>query len=86
MTDGVEPAPPLVDSHAHLDDPKLGVDLAGVLGRARAAGVIQVVAIATTAADSARVLEIAGRHPGSSPPWGSIPTTPPKPSRGIGSG
>ena len=64
MTDGAEPAPPLVDSHAHLDDPKLGVDLAGVLGRARDAGVIQVVAIGTTAEDSARTLEIAGRYAG----------------------
>ena len=46
MTDGVGPAPSLVDSHAHLDDPKLAVDLEGVLGRARSVGVIQVIAIA----------------------------------------
>ena len=64
MTEGAEPAPPLVDSHAHLDDPKLNADLAGVLGRARDAGVIQVVAIGTTAEDSARTLAIAGRYAG----------------------
>jgi len=64
MTDGVEPGPSLVDSHAHLDDPKLSIDLEGVLGRARGVGVIQVVAIATTAGDSERVLEIAGRYSG----------------------
>jgi TatD DNase family protein len=64
MTDGAVPAPPLVDSHAHLDDPKLNVDLAAVLGRARDAGVIQVVAIGTTAEDSARTLEIAERRAG----------------------
>ncbi len=64
MTDGVEPAPPLIDSHAHLDDPRLAVDLAGVLGRARGVGVVQVVAIGTTAGDSVRVLEVAGRYAG----------------------
>lgn len=64
MTDGVEPGPPLIDSHAHLDDPKLGDDLPGVLDRARGVGVIQVVAVATTAEDSARVLAIAGRYVG----------------------
>jgi len=64
MTEDAEPAPPLVDSHAHLDDPKLGDDLAAVLGRARDAGIIQVVAIGTTAEDSARTLEIAGRYTG----------------------
>ncbi len=64
MMDRVGPGPPLVDSHAHLDDPKLVGDLAGVLDRARDVGVIQVVAIATTAGDSARVLEIAGRYAG----------------------
>jgi len=64
MTPRVELAPPLIDSHAHLDDPKLGGDLEGVLGRARNAGVVQVIAIATTAGDSSRVLAIAERHPG----------------------
>ena len=56
-----EPTPkdasPLVDTHAHLDDPRLSGDLDGVLDRARGAGVVQVVAIGTTAADSAEVVD-----------------------------
>jgi len=58
------PAPSLVDSHAHLDDPRLSDSLSDVLGRARAAGVIQVVAIATTAGDSSRVLAISEHQSG----------------------
>jgi TatD DNase family protein len=50
---------PLVDTHAHLDDSRLRGDWDGVLGRARDAGVIQLVAIGTTAADSAAVVELA---------------------------
>lgn len=56
--------PPLVDTHAHLDDPRLSVDLDGVLARAHEAGVVQVVAIGTTAADSASVVEMARTRPG----------------------
>jgi TatD DNase family protein len=54
----------LVDTHAHLDDPGLAHDLPGVLARARDAGVVQVVAIATTSASSASVLDIARHHAG----------------------
>jgi TatD DNase family protein len=54
----------LVDTHAHLDDPGLAHDLPGVLERARAAGVVQVIAIATTSASSASVLDIARHHAG----------------------
>ena len=61
-TDG-EPSP-LIDTHAHLDDPRLRGDWEGVLGRARAAGVVQVVAIGTTAADSADVVELSRAHRG----------------------
>src|SRR5207244_3393478 len=57
-------APPLVDSHAHLDDPRLRRDGDGVLERARRAGVVQVIAIGTTAANSAAVLELARSHRG----------------------
>jgi TatD DNase family protein len=49
----------LVDTHAHLQESILRDDLAGVLDRARAAGVSQVVAIGTTADDSAAVVAIA---------------------------
>jgi TatD DNase family protein len=58
------PPPPLVDTHAHLDDDRLRREIDAVLGRARAQGVMQVVAIATTAADSASVLDLADRHRG----------------------
>lgn len=50
---------PLVDTHAHLADRRLLEDLDGVLARAREAGVVQVLAIGTTAADSAAVAELA---------------------------
>ncbi len=58
------PSPALVDTHAHLDDDRLRHEIDAVLGRALADGVVQVVAIATTAADSASVLALAGRHRG----------------------
>ena len=64
---GFEPPPPLaplVDTHAHLDDPRLRPRLREVLARASRAGVRQVVAIATTAEDSAEVVALAGEHPG----------------------
>jgi TatD DNase family protein len=55
---------PLVDTHAHLDDPRLRGDWDGVLARARAAGVVQVIAIGTTAADSAEVVALSRAHSG----------------------
>jgi TatD DNase family protein len=55
---------PLIDTHAHLDDARLRSDWEGVLDRARQAGVVQVVAIGTTAADSASVLDLARTHRG----------------------
>ena len=55
---------PLVDTHAHLDDARLKSDWDGVLERARQAGVVQVVAIGTTAADSAAVRDLARTHRG----------------------
>lgn len=54
----------LVDTHAHLQDPALRGDLAGVLGRARDSGVGQVVAVGVTADDSEEVVEIARQNPG----------------------
>jgi TatD DNase family protein len=55
---------PLVDTHAHLDDRRLRGDWDGVLARARDAGVVQAVAIGTTASDSASVVELARSHRG----------------------
>lgn len=65
--------PPLIDTHAHLASPKLAGDFDAVMARAAEAGVVQMVAIATTAEDSALVLEIAGRIPGVSAAVGIHP-------------
>jgi TatD DNase family protein len=56
--------PPLVDTHAHLAEPGLMGELASVFERARAAGVVQVVAVGTGADDSAAVARMAAAHRG----------------------
>lgn len=53
---------PWIDTHAHLDDERLRSDLAETLDRARAAGLIHVLAIGTTAEDSGRCLLLAKEH------------------------
>jgi TatD DNase family protein len=54
----------LTDTHAHLDDDKFDADRDQVIERAKAAGVTTIVAIGTTAANSAAVIELANRHDG----------------------
>jgi TatD DNase family protein len=54
----------LIDTHAHLDDDKFDADRHDVVARANAAGVKQIVAIGTTAANSASVVELAHRYDG----------------------
>jgi TatD DNase family protein len=49
----------MIDTHAHLGD-----DAAGVLARARDAGVTRVVAVATTLASAQHVLDLAAAHDG----------------------
>lgn len=56
--------PCLVDTHAHLDDPRLKRRMAEVLGSAAGAGVVQIIAVATTAIDSRSLVALAGEHPG----------------------
>lgn len=51
--------PSLVDTHAHLDDPRLADQLDGVLERAGMEGVVQVVAVGTTAESSRATVELA---------------------------
>jgi TatD DNase family protein len=53
-----------VDTHAHLDDPHFRDDFEGLIARARQAGLIQIIAIGTTAIDSASVIDIARKHTG----------------------
>ncbi len=52
----------LIDTHAHLDDERFAGDLPDVLQRAADAGVVRVVAVATTAVSSAASVELASRY------------------------
>ena len=54
---------PLIDTHAHLDEAGFDTDRDDVLSRARAAGVVSIVSIATTADSSAATLALAARYP-----------------------
>lgn len=56
--------PILIDTHAHLDDKDFRNELPAVLERARAAGVAQIVAVATTAASCHACQQLAADHPG----------------------
>lgn len=57
------PSLPLVDTHAHLADPRLHAQLEDVLARAATGGVGRVLAVGTTAIDSGTCVEMAGRFP-----------------------
>ena len=57
----------LLDTHAHLDDPRLFGELQAVLSRAAGAGVTAVVTCGTDLASSRRAVAIAGLYPGSPP-------------------
>jgi TatD DNase family protein len=52
----------LIDTHCHLTSEELSRDLAGVLERARAAGVRRVITIATDPTDARRAIELATAH------------------------
>ncbi|HRU06110.1 MAG TPA: TatD family hydrolase, partial [Candidatus Brocadiia bacterium] len=51
----------LVDTHAHLDDPKLLGRVSEVLDNARAVGVERVISVGIDEATSATAIELAGR-------------------------
>jgi TatD DNase family protein len=63
----------LVDSHAHLTDARFATSLNQVLRNARACGVSQVITLATDAAESRRVIDLASEHPGVHPGVGIHP-------------
>jgi TatD DNase family protein len=73
MTPPDDALSPLIDTHAHLDDRRLRGDWDNVLSRAKAAGVVQMIAIGTTAADSSDVLELARTQRGISAAVGIHP-------------
>jgi TatD DNase family protein len=56
--------PPLIDTHAHLDEEAFDADRAEVVARAATAGVVRIVTIGTTADTSRRSVAIAGQFPG----------------------
>jgi TatD DNase family protein len=56
--------PPLVDTHAHLFDDRFASDLPAVLGRARAAGVVAVLAVGIDAPSNRASVAIANGSPG----------------------
>jgi TatD DNase family protein len=54
--------PSFVDTHAHLDDDRFAADFQSMLERAAAAGVRQIIAIATTLASSQATTNLAAQH------------------------
>jgi len=53
----------LFDTHVHLDDQAFAADLAVVLGRARAAGVVHMINAGASRKTNAKVLALAQQHP-----------------------
>jgi TatD DNase family protein len=54
---------PLIDTHAHLDDPGFDADRDAVIARAEAAGVEAIVSVGISADSSQTVLRLAERYP-----------------------
>lgn len=63
----------LIDSHCHLDFPELAVDRAGVLARAKAAGIDGMLTISTRVKRFDEIVAIAEAHPEI---WCSVGTHP----------
>jgi TatD DNase family protein len=53
----------LVDSHCHLDFPDFADDLAGIVGRAEAAGIARIISISTRLSRLDKLLAITERFP-----------------------
>jgi len=54
----------LFDTHVHLDEKQFAADVEAVVARAQAAGVAEMLCVATTAHSSQAVIELAQRLPG----------------------
>jgi TatD DNase family protein len=54
----------LIDTHAHLDSEQLADDLPEVIGRARSAGVVAIVAVGITVPSSIACVRLAADHAG----------------------
>jgi len=54
--------PDLIDTHAHLDMPEFGRDLAAVLDRARAAGVRRIITVGADLPSSRRAVALTAEH------------------------
>lgn len=54
----------LFDTHVHLDEAQFAADLEAVIARAQAAGVAEMLCVATTADSSRAVVELASRFAG----------------------
>ena len=52
----------LIDTHAHLDDEQLAPDLDAVIARAKAAGVVTIVAVGTTCETTRLAVQLAHDH------------------------
>jgi TatD DNase family protein len=52
----------LVDTHAHLDDDRFRLEVEDVIGRAMAAGVVQMITVGTSLASSRSAVALAERH------------------------
>jgi TatD DNase family protein len=55
--------PPLIDTHAHLDEEAFDPDRAEVVARAEASGIVRIVTIGTTADTSRRAVAVAAKFP-----------------------
>lgn len=64
----------LIDTHAHLCDPRFDGDRDEVLARARDAGVVAIVLVGESLEDARRNLELARSRPGVFPAAGLYPT------------
>jgi len=58
------PATVAIDTHTHLNHPRLFRQLSGVLARAREAGVGEMIVVGYDLASSERAVELAGQHAG----------------------